>query len=77
MSGWAQPEDRERSLKAGFDRHLAKPPELEELESLLQELSGRPDQVRDGPPGAALPESDQSTLDPAESILAPCSRPVK
>jgi CheY-like chemotaxis protein len=74
LSGWAQPEDRERSLKAGFDRHLAKPPELEEL---LQELSGRPDQVRDGPPGAALPESDQSTLDPAESILALCSRPVK
>ena len=25
LSGWAQPDDRARSLAAGFDHHLAKP----------------------------------------------------
>lgn len=35
LSGYAQPEDMKRSAEAGFDRHLAKPPVLDELERLL------------------------------------------
>jgi hypothetical protein len=35
LSGYALPEDLERSSAAGFDRHLAKPPRLEKLEQLL------------------------------------------
>ncbi|MGH8195045.1 MAG: response regulator [Woeseiaceae bacterium] len=35
ISGYCQDEDRERSHNAGFDQHLAKPPEHEELLSLL------------------------------------------
>jgi signal transduction histidine kinase/ActR/RegA family two-component response regulator len=31
LSGYAQPEDRERAHAAGFDVHLAKPPDLEQL----------------------------------------------
>jgi two-component system CheB/CheR fusion protein len=35
LSGYAQPEDLERSREAGFDLHLAKPPELEALERAI------------------------------------------
>ncbi|HET8541267.1 MAG TPA: PAS domain S-box protein [Anaeromyxobacter sp.] len=31
LSGYAQPEDRQRALEAGFDAHVAKPPSPEEL----------------------------------------------
>src|SRR5690606_9091298 len=31
LSGYAQPEDRERSHAAGFQEHLAKPPEFQQL----------------------------------------------
>ena len=37
LTGYAQPEDLERVAAAGFDRHLAKPVELERLERLLGE----------------------------------------
>ncbi|NLB82224.1 MAG: response regulator [Clostridiaceae bacterium] len=37
-SGYAQPEDVERSREAGFDRHLAKPVALETLEMVLNDL---------------------------------------
>ncbi len=37
LSGYAQAEDRARAREAGFDDHLAKPPDLDELESLLAE----------------------------------------
>jgi signal transduction histidine kinase/ActR/RegA family two-component response regulator len=40
VSGYAQAEDLRASLEAGFDRHLAKPPEPEELERIL--AAGRP-----------------------------------
>ncbi len=42
LSGYSQPEDVERAMEAGFDRHLAKPPKLEQIESLL----ARPDRRR-------------------------------
>jgi PAS domain S-box-containing protein len=35
MTGWGQEEDRRRSLQAGFDHHLVKPVEMEELEQVL------------------------------------------
>jgi two-component system CheB/CheR fusion protein len=38
LSGYALPEDLQRAEQAGFDRHLAKPPSLEKLESVLANL---------------------------------------
>ncbi|MCE5231174.1 response regulator [bacterium] len=35
MTGYGQEEDRELALQAGFDRHLTKPVELEELQKIL------------------------------------------
>jgi len=35
LSGYGRPEDRERSVEAGFDRHLVKPVEPDELFRLL------------------------------------------
>jgi CheY-like chemotaxis protein len=35
LSGYTQPQDRERAREAGFDRHLAKPPRLDELDAVL------------------------------------------
>jgi CheY-like chemotaxis protein len=37
LSGYAQPEDAERSRKAGFRNHLAKPVNLENLKAALNE----------------------------------------
>ncbi len=37
LTGYAQPEDRERAFGAGFDAHLAKPPPLDALEALLRQ----------------------------------------
>jgi signal transduction histidine kinase/ActR/RegA family two-component response regulator len=38
LSGYALPEDVERAFAAGFDQHLAKPPELNELEQIFARL---------------------------------------
>lgn len=35
LSGFTRPQDIERALSAGFDQHLAKPPDLDALERLL------------------------------------------
>jgi PAS domain S-box-containing protein len=48
LSGYARAEDVARARAAGFDRHLAKPPSLDELERLLATLppsSSRPDEL--------------------------------
>lgn len=37
LTGYASPEDRERAREAGFDLHLAKPPELEVLRGVIEE----------------------------------------
>jgi signal transduction histidine kinase len=39
LSGYALPEDVERSRQAGFDRHLAKPPALDMMEQLFREAA--------------------------------------
>jgi two-component system CheB/CheR fusion protein len=36
LSGYAQPEDIEHAVAAGFDRHLAKPPSMEEVQELAR-----------------------------------------
>lgn len=38
LTGWGQPEDRRRAREAGFDNHLVKPADFQELESILSEL---------------------------------------
>jgi CheY-like chemotaxis protein len=35
ITGWGQPEDRSRAIKAGFDYHLTKPVPLDELGDIL------------------------------------------
>jgi two-component system, sensor histidine kinase len=37
LTGWGQDEDRARSIRAGFDHHLVKPPDIDRLRSLLVE----------------------------------------
>lgn len=34
VTGWGQAEDRRRSLDAGFDQHLVKPPDLDTVKQL-------------------------------------------
>jgi signal transduction histidine kinase/ActR/RegA family two-component response regulator len=41
LTGYALPEDLERAKAAGFDVHVAKPPDLGTLERVLAELPGR------------------------------------
>jgi CheY-like chemotaxis protein len=38
LTGYGRPEDRERALQSGFDAHLVKPVDLDELNHLLAEL---------------------------------------
>ena len=40
VSGWGQPEDRQRSLDAGIDAHLVKPVGLEQLQEVLASAQG-------------------------------------
>ena len=35
LTGWGQDEDRRRSVAAGFDHHLVKPADIEQLRQLL------------------------------------------
>ena len=35
VTGWGQPQDKQRALDAGFDAHLTKPVELEALARIL------------------------------------------
>jgi CheY-like chemotaxis protein len=46
LSGYASAEDLEKAKQAGFDRHLAKPPRLEDLERALKQVTYAPP----GPP---------------------------
>ena len=40
LTGYALPEDSAKAKEAGFDGHLAKPPNLEQLERLLANVAG-------------------------------------
>jgi two-component system CheB/CheR fusion protein len=41
LTGYARPEDVAKARAAGFDAHLAKPPDVEALEGLLSEIQRR------------------------------------
>jgi CheY-like chemotaxis protein len=41
LSGWGQPQDKERSREAGFNEHLVKPVSPSDLRQLLQRLDAR------------------------------------
>lgn len=47
LSGYGQEEDRRMAQEAGFDRHMSKPVDLEELEKMLDSLSFPPQSARD------------------------------
>jgi PAS domain S-box-containing protein len=40
VTGWGQPADKQRSREAGFDRHLVKPVEANELARVIDERNG-------------------------------------
>jgi CheY-like chemotaxis protein len=39
LTGWSQERDKRRTAEAGFNRHLAKPADLETLQSVLTSLA--------------------------------------
>lgn len=41
LSGYGQPEDHRRSLEAGFDRHLVKPVDHEQLDAVIAAYEGK------------------------------------
>jgi CheY-like chemotaxis protein len=41
VTGWGEPEDKERASAAGFDHHLTKPIDVDELEKLLADFAAR------------------------------------
>jgi CheY-like chemotaxis protein len=41
VTGYAQPEDRQRAVEAGFDAHLPKPPPLDKLNEVLAETTSK------------------------------------
>ncbi|MGB8168513.1 MAG: ATP-binding protein [Chthoniobacteraceae bacterium] len=43
VTGYGQPQDRQRALEAGFDYHLVKPVDLGELKALLRDRPRAPD----------------------------------
>ena len=41
VTGYGQPEDRARAQQAGFDYHLVKPVDLQQLEQLFEAIATR------------------------------------
>jgi CheY-like chemotaxis protein len=41
LTGWGQDEDKRRSLDAGFDHHLTKPPDPDVLDQLIAQSVSR------------------------------------
>ena len=41
VTGWGEPEDKERARAAGFDHHLTKPIDVDEMERLLGDFAAR------------------------------------
>jgi len=41
VSGFGQPEDKRRALEAGFDDHITKPADVQDIESILQRFPPR------------------------------------
>ncbi len=45
VTGYGQPDDREHARAAGFDRHLVKPVDLEELRDVIERLAALGDEI--------------------------------
>jgi CheY-like chemotaxis protein len=78
LTGWGQPEDRNRSLAAGFDHHVVKPVDP----SLLERLLAGPPGKKKGPAcrGRTGPGGGVDLLDrPLETgrVSAPLERPLR
>jgi DNA-binding response OmpR family regulator len=41
VTGWGQPEDRQRTQTAGFDEHVVKPPEFDAIRDICQRVARR------------------------------------
>jgi CheY-like chemotaxis protein len=41
VTGWGEPDDKERASAAGFDHHLTKPIDLDEMERLLGDFEAK------------------------------------
>jgi CheY-like chemotaxis protein len=41
VTGWGEPEDKERASAAGFDHHLTKPIDVDVMEKLLGDFAAR------------------------------------
>jgi CheY-like chemotaxis protein len=41
VTGWGEPEDKQRAAAAGFDHHLTKPVDVDVLERLLVDFAAR------------------------------------
>ena len=41
LTGWGQAEDRQRTADAGFDDHLTKPADPEQIHRILEEVAAR------------------------------------
>ncbi|HEX3062338.1 MAG TPA: ATP-binding protein [Usitatibacter sp.] len=41
LTGWGRDDDRQRASEAGFDRHLVKPPDPEEIDRILEGAAAR------------------------------------
>ncbi len=71
LTGYALPEDVQRAVESGFERHLVKPPSVETIQQLLGAAGARPP----GDPGrGADPPPASASVDPEPS---PGSRPAK
>jgi two-component system CheB/CheR fusion protein len=64
LSGYAGPEDQRRAAEAGFDRHVGKPPSMEQLGELFAQAPRRathaPLAASDSPASSAMTESSLS-----------------
>jgi CheY-like chemotaxis protein len=59
LTAFARLDDRKRALRAGFQTHVAKPVDPEELTAVIASLAGRPGPVGQQPPRAVPAESPQ------------------
>jgi len=41
LTGWGQPDDRQRTAAAGFDDHLTKPADPGQIQRILEEVATR------------------------------------
>ncbi|HEY4972725.1 MAG TPA: hypothetical protein VII41_03895, partial [Steroidobacteraceae bacterium] len=52
VTGWGQPSDKEQARAAGFNHHLTKPVDLEQVEQLLAAFSKQLESRWEGGQGA-------------------------